>query len=228
MSIERTTFSDPDWDQAPAPEPTTDDGYTEKNGLGALEALGDYLFDLRQAVRGADGCAARAARYLSETDDVQALVDTVALIRDERRKLAVAESFLERAAGQAAAVHSAKRTGELSDGRPYEILRGADRKAWDHQQWQGDVRRAIVGMVAGDGLVVVNPESGEETPLAQTVQVAVEQAQAVHSANAPKVTALKRLGLAPDDYCESIPGPYTVKIPTPTTPALEAPNGQDN
>lgn len=147
------------------------------------------------------------------------LVDASALIQDLRRRLDQVENSLTTEAGK----RDGKGTGNLSDGRQYVLARGSDRKDWDHDDWKRDVRRTITDMVAGEGLVVVNPQTGEETPLRQTVQVALAKAQEVHGQTSPRSTALKALGLYASDYCTSTPAGWrlTVKPANTTTTATE-------
>jgi len=63
----------------------------------------------------------------------------------------------------------------------------------------------------------VDPHTGEFVVDATggLVMEAIAKAQAVHGSAAPKVTALKPLGLSADDYCTSGPGPYSVQISAP-------------
>lgn len=221
MEITRDTSSSPEW-WLDDPQPKARDTYDPEQGTTALEYLAETLEQMRDALAVQDYVLTDATRCLVENADVQGLVDTVALIQDLKRALGVAEAYVAREAGYLAQEFSTAKAGQTSDGRPYEIMRGNVRKAWDHAGWQADVRREIVADATLDGtLLAVSQVTGADHDLRQIVSEAVTRAQAIHGSAAPKVTALKALGVDPGDYCESTPGPYTVKItqsaPTATT-----------
>lgn len=213
--VQRGGTSSPDWwAEAPAVRPA--DTYTDETGATALEFLAESLLALRDATNLTDYTLADAVRYLTEHVKAQDLVDTVAMIQDLKRTLGIAESFVARELGYLTQAEAQQaKTGLTSDGRPYEIKRGSIRKAWDHDGWKAQVRRAVI--VAADAGGAVNPSTGEEVDLYGLLA----SAQEVHGSTAPKVKALKALGVDPDDYCESSPGPYAVSIqqnsPSPTT-----------
>jgi len=104
--------------------------------------------------------------------------------------------------------------GNLADGRQFTLKRTQDRKAWDHEDWKRDARRAIVQGVP-KGLVLLDEDTGETQPLAPTLHVLLAEAQEVHGSTAPRSTALKRLGLYAADYCESSPGGWKFDAITP-------------
>ena len=85
------------------------------------------------------------------------------------------------------------------------IRRTRDRKEWDATTWQHDVRGAVIEKhVAGN--TNLYDLDGNEYNVAELL----DRAQAVHGAQAPKVTALRGLGLDPSAYCEDRPGKPTV------------------
>lgn len=112
-----------------------------------------------------------------------------------------------------------KSQGDLEDGRHYTLQRSSDRKEWAHDDWQRDVRRAIVQEFAAEGLVVMDPETGEviHDNVRALLQGALAEAQAIHGAQAPKSTALKALGLYASDYCTSSPSGWRFTVPPTTT-----------
>lgn len=213
--VQRAKTSSPDWwAEAPAERPK--DTYTDETGATALEFLAESLMALRDATNLTDFTLADAVRYLTEHVKAQDLVDTVAMIQDLKRTLGIAEAYVSRELGYLTQVEAQQaKAGHTSDGRPYEIKRGSIRKAWDHEGWQGMVRRAVVQGSTAHADDVVNAATGEAVDLYGMLA----KVQSVHGSTAPKVKSLKALGIAPDDYCESSPGPYAVSIqqPSPTT-----------
>jgi hypothetical protein len=156
-------------------------------------------------------------------DDLEygVLAETVAWLQDMRRDLATAEAYVARQLGR---MIGCPDVIELPDGRRAEVLKGKDRKAWQHADWQRDVRNAIVDSREGWDLVAYRVSQMDGTSEDVDVSDLIAQAQAVHGSAAPKVTALKPLGLAADDYCESVPGPYSVRISAPATTTTEQEN----
>lgn len=207
-AVERATASEAEW-WLDEPAPKVRDTYDPEQGLTALEYLAESLEQVRDALAVQDYVLTDATRYLVEAADVQALVATVAMLQDLKRSLAVAEAYVAREVGYLTQEFSSDKTGRLPDGRPYEILRGSVRKAWDHDAWKDDVAAAAVRQVLGhDAAELVDPDDGTVVSPYDLIRAA----QAAHGSTAPKSTALKALGLKADDYCESSPGPYTVKI----------------
>lgn len=92
-----------------------------------------------------------------------------------------------------------------------ERRRGADRKAWDHEQWQRDVRAKTLQAHGLKGAQGVLTADGEVVPFAVVFDVLLG-VESAHAAAAPKTTALKALGLDARDYCESSPGAWTVRV----------------
>jgi hypothetical protein len=131
-----------------------------------------------------------------------------ALLAEVRRRLAELEAVLVRAAAITARDHNLPRQGVFADGRLWELKRGQDRKAWDHDSWQADARRQIL---SGLPEQLVNPDTGEGVDVAELL-AAVEN---VHGAGAPKVGVLKKLGLDPGDYCEQVAGTWGLKVSAP-------------
>lgn len=92
-----------------------------------------------------------------------------------------------------------------------ERSRSRERKAWDHDSWQADVRAKVAqasGLKGAQGVVLA---SGEVVP-ASVMFGALCEVQRVHGASAPKTTALRALGLDPEDYAETQPGAWRVKV----------------
>lgn len=183
-----------------------------------------HLGGLAVAVQGLESGDVGGATEAMETP---ALTDAAALVQDLRKRLGDVERDLTVALGK----REGKCSGELSDGRLFTLQRSSDRKAWDHDEWKRDVRRAVVEKVRTDlGLpkvATVLDVTGELTTLdlAAPLYQAVAEAQAVHGAQAPKSTSLKALGLYASDYCESSPAGWrltvTPKSDNPTTTTQE-------
>lgn len=92
-----------------------------------------------------------------------------------------------------------------------ERRRGADRKAWQHADWQRDVRAKVLqahGLKGAQGVITA---TGEVIDGAELYDV-LRAVQDAHGAGAPKSTTLKALGLDARDYCESSPGAWTVRV----------------
>lgn len=85
------------------------------------------------------------------------------------------------------------------------IQRSRTRTQWDHDDWKHDVRGAVVDKYAGTELFTIEGEAVDLMDL-------ISKVQNVHGAQAPKVTALRALGLEPKAYCTDIPGQPTVSI----------------
>lgn len=154
------------------------------------------------------------------TDDellaaLAAVHDALPRLRDMERDLAIA---LGRRQGSI--------QGNLADGRQFTLKRTQDRKAWDHEEWKRDARRAIVNDLTKPGDTIyegVVTADGEVVPLGPVLHTAIALAQEVHGSTAPRSTALKRLGLYAGDYCESSPGgwKFDAIAPKPTETTTE-------
>lgn len=186
-----------------------------------LEAiLVEALTDLSVATARAEA-QSDASANLEPLDQAAA----IALVQDLRKRLGEVEQSLAITLGKAEGQHQ----GNLPDGRQFALKRTADRKAWDHEDWKRDARRAIVKRHAAGledaTLQSVNLETGEvaEVTLAAFLHTVVAEAQEVHGSTAPRSTALKRLGLYASDYCESSPGgwKFDAIAPKPTTDTQE-------
>lgn len=93
-----------------------------------------------------------------------------------------------------------------------ERYRGTDRKAWQHEDWQRDVRRQALrkhGLLGAQGIVNVD---GEIVPT-DGLHLLLAEVQSVHGSAAPKTRGgLAAFGLDARDYCESSPGAWHVKV----------------
>lgn len=93
-----------------------------------------------------------------------------------------------------------------------ERRRSRDRKQWDHDSWRRDVRAKVLrklGLAGAQGIVTRDGEVLDAPGLLQELLAAVQN---VHGAGAPKVTALRDLGLDAMDYCETTPGTVHVAV----------------
>lgn len=140
------------------------------------------------------------------------VAESIAWIQDTRRDLAVLESYLSRRLGSEPGCPDAL---VLPSGRHAEVMKGKDRKAWDHEAWQRDVRVAVVGETVFRAYA--DAETGELVDLTPTLLDVAARIQAVHGSTAPKIRALKALSLDADDYSETYPGPFSVKVSPPPT-----------
>ena len=87
------------------------------------------------------------------------------------------------------------------------IRRSRDRKEWDHWTWQHDVRGAVIEKKVGGQAELFDLDGN-----AYNLMDLFDAVQSVHGAQAPKVTALRALGLDAKTYCEDRPGKPTVEI----------------
>jgi len=206
--ITRATTSDADWAAAAAPGDHHDAGRSGKAGdpLRTVNALSRIAEDVRRLDRYAAGAADVMLQALKGPE----VLAMVALVQDQRRALAEVEAILARQVGRDG---STPFEGTLPDGRAYKLRKGADRKAWDHAAWQRDVRAQVMSGL--DDVSLVNVETGEPANLKELVQPLLEGVQRAHGSAAPKTTALKPLGLSADDYCETVPGPWSVAVMRP-------------
>lgn len=217
--VERFTGPAPDnWWAAPKPD-TPADTYTEAQGAKAAASLGKALGVLDAVTAQGSRKVPDAARYLCESLNLGDVAATVATIQDLRQRLALLETYLAREAGQTAVELDIPREGATADGRMWVLKRGRDRKAWRHTDWQRDARAQVVAAIHADGIPdtaqVVAADTGEVWALNGILQAAMAAVEGVHGAQAPKVTALRKLDLDPDDYCESIPGTWAIHMLSP-------------
>lgn len=181
-------------------------------------ALGWYMAQAEADLKAVTEEAPAALDALADLQDTSVL-DLIAWCQTQRRALTELERTVTLYAGQNLRV---PRSGTMRDGRTFQVLKGKDRKSWDHDAWQRDARHAVIREAIPEGLEVVDTTTGEalETArhLAQRVTAAV---QAVHGSSPPRTTALRRLGIDPDEYAETSAGAWTVTFTDPTTPTTE-------
>lgn len=205
---------------------------TDAHNQAGLADLSDALWSISQATGAADTAVSQATDALLEGLDFTDAAATIALIQDIRRRLQVVEQYMTKRLGEAATEVSTK-GGALPDGRLWEVRRGKVRKAWDHDSWKHDARAKIanevIDSVDGEGqelvAYVVHEETGqvEDLNVAALLIAAMATAQEVHGSTAPRVTALKSLGMDPDEYAETAPGLWSLAVasPDPTTTTEE-------
>lgn len=175
--------------------------FTPQEGAEAWADCVGAVGDLNEACRALDRAAMRGVPFQVERLEGGTVVALVAMLQDVRRSLGQVESIIARTVGQDEVT---PRAGFLPDGRAYEVRKGVSRKAWQHEEWKHDVRRQILSGLGE----VVDAGTGETID----VSVLVAAAQAVHGSAAPKATALKALGLAADDYAETVSGSWSVQV----------------
>jgi len=215
----RTTALEADpWATDAPPMAAPEQAPTEGSEAARLELRSYKAEDADQAVmclaaevdRLDDTVAAWADQHL-ESLDYTGPAELIAWLQATKARLGVMEAYLARELGR---TEGCPDLIVLPDGRHAEVVKGKDRKAWNHDAWKADVLNTLVAEVAPT-VRLIDTETGEEWD-ASLIGSLIARAQAVHGSAAPKVTALKPLGLAADDYCESFPGPYAVKVSTPS------------
>ena len=212
----RTTALEADpWATDAPPMAPAEQAPTEGSEAARLEVRSYKAEDADQAVMGLaaevdrldDTLAAWADQHL-ESLDYTGPAELIAWLQATKARLGVMEAYLARELGR---TEGCPDLIVLPDGRHAEVVKGRDRKGWDHDAWKHDTRRAVLE-TRGVPSELIDPTTG----MAVNVPDLLAAVQAVHGSAAPKVTALKPLGLAADDYCESFPGPYAVKVSTPS------------
>lgn len=126
-------------------------------------------------------------------------------VQEARTKLLELERTVEGALGKALAEDMT-----VAAGLRIERSRSSERKAWDHEGWQRDVRQNLMRQ---HGLLraTVFDANGNELE-AGVLHGLLRDLQGMHGAAGPKVTALRAIGLDARDYCETSPGRVTVKV----------------
>lgn len=179
------------------------EGYTPERGKAAWTEVVHHAGTIVETDRLLGRALLHGAEYQSQNLGGAHLVGLIALLQDVRRSLAQTEALLAARVGRDEAV---QRAGVLPDGRQYEVRKGATRKAWAHDEWKHDARRAVLSDIGAETVVV--PDTGEAVNLADLLA----RVQEVHGSGPPRATALRALGLSPDDYCQSVPGPWSVTV----------------
>lgn len=167
--------------------------------------MSDVVQDVTDAV---EALAKTLPGIVAECTDPQGmdLAELFVTLQESRKALQGLERDTEVALAKAMLADAAE-----SPTLRVERRRGAERKAWDHEQWQRDVRAKVLQAHGLKGAQAVITAGGEELP-ADVLYDALTGVQAAHGATAPKSTALKSLGLDVRDYCSSSPGAWTVRV----------------
>lgn len=163
------------------------------------------LDDVDRAVRELDE---NLPGLIEQTDDPDGLdlAQLLADVRSAREQLLGMERRLEAETAKAMSGDLLQVDGLFR----VERRRTPDRKEWDYAAWTSDARKNLLrrrGLARAVGVVT---DTGEvvETSLAELLRAAED----IHGKGAPRVTALRDLGLDPDEYCERKPGHPKVTI----------------
>lgn len=156
----------------------------------AVEALGKAMPDLVAAAD--DPQALGLARLLFD-------------VREARTALYQLEQDLEGTTAKALMADELQ-----GEGVRVERYRSRDRKEWDHETWRRDVRAKVLRRHGALKAAAVVTADGE--PLDVDLYALLADVQDVHGASAPKVTALRQLGLDAADYCKTEPGTAHVRV----------------
>lgn len=218
---ERLTAADgpqgDDWASLPVAEPKrreTAEIRAARQRIAA-EGLGQSMHWCAAGIKALNDTLASGIEGHVDDLEYEVLAETVAWIQDQRRQLGEAEAYVARELGR---MDGTPEIIELPDGRRAEVMKGKDRKEWRHDDWKRDVRAAVIEQANLSGHLIVSEATGDTVEPEPLIQGLLAAVQAVHGSAAPKVTALKPLGLAADDYCTTGPGPYSVRISAaPTT-----------
>lgn len=167
------------------------------------------MSDVVTAVNEAVETLAKALpELLEQCTDPQAtdMAEVLVSVREARTALHALERDVENATAKAM-------LGDFAETPTLRVerSRAADRKAWDHEAWQTDVRTKVLRAHRLIGLSAVIDANGEEVPM-QELYDAMADLQSVHGSTGPRLTQMRGFGLDPDDYCARTPGPWTVKV----------------
>lgn len=145
---------------------------------------------------------------LKQCTDPQAtdMAEILATVQEARKALQSLEYDVEGACAKAMVGDYAE-TPTLR----VERSRAAERKTWDHESWQRDVRQQILRKHGLLGVAAVVTADGEELD-PRELSAAMAELQSVHGSTGPRLTQLRATGLDPDDYCQRAPGRWTVKV----------------
>lgn len=167
--------------------------------------MSDVVTNVGEAVAALD---ADLPGLMEQCTDPQAtdLAELLAGVRGAREWLQRLERDLEIATAKAMVGDYAETTTLR-----VERTRAAERKTWDHEAWQRDVRRQILRKHGLLNVAAVVTADGEELDPAE-LGAAMAELQSVHAAGGPRLTQLRATGLDPDDYCQRSPGGWRVKV----------------
>lgn len=149
----------------------------------------------------------KMARIMADCTDAEGrdLGELLRLVREGRYALYAIECDVEAAAAKAM-------LGDFAEGPGIrmERSRAPERKEWDHEAWQADVRAKVLqahGLKGAQGVVTASGEVAEVS-LAELLR----EVEGIHGAGQPRTTGLRKLGLDPDDYCARTTGTWRVKV----------------
>lgn len=166
----------------------------------------DALSALEDAVKDAvDQVPAMVVEDCTDPEGTD-VAELLATVREAREALQGLERDLEAATAKAMLSDYAS-TATLR----VERSRRADRKQWDHQAWQRDVRAKAIqaaGLKGAQGIITADGEVIDAGAIGEVLL----RVESVRGAAAPKVTGLRNLGLDPDDYATRLPGTWSVKV----------------
>jgi hypothetical protein len=199
---------------AAQPQTTPAQAHDDRAGEDAVLGLGHAMYTASDAIGAAEGDLPTALAHMAATVQDDMAVEVIAWAQDMRRRLLAIEDV---ATTYAARNLTTSRSGVLTDGRLFEVHRTSNRKTWQHDAWQHDARQAVV-----TGAHVSAELADPSTGALVNVYDLLTAVQAFHGATAPKVTALRAAGLDPDDYCETVPGRWSVTVADPTTEGPQA------
>jgi len=166
--------------------------------MNALDAVTEAVATLTDALPGLlDACTDPQATDMAEL---------LWLIQQSRVELQAMEREVEDTCARAMLSDDVR-----TDTLVVERHRSTDRKAWDHDAWKHDARNKVLRALGLAGAQGVLSADGEVLD-ASVLWDALARLQSVHGSAAPKVTALRELGLDARDYCETSPGAWHVKV----------------
>ena len=161
--------------------------------------------DFTEAITGTGEAVTYLAKFGYGTDDLtpERALQALHAVRDMLTALRGLDSDL------CASVY--RQTGStdlvLPDLGAIKVGRTANRTQWDHDDWKSAVRHGIFERhgITGDLIDSATGEVHEKYAL-------LEEAMEVSGSAAPRLTALRALGLSPDEFCDTSPGNPSVQF----------------
>jgi hypothetical protein len=185
---------------SPAPDPAAGSPARPVliSGTGGVESTDD----LGEGLHSLEGAVATIDRAILTFDgsDVEVL-DLLGRLRAQRQYLAQIESLVE-----GRAVRAMAQDVVVWDGGTAERRWGKTRKEWKHD----DLVRAVAVRITEQHAVDTTTGTLDEA-LSHTLLEALTEFAATHRPDW-RVTAVRPLGIDPDEFCTSVPGRATVQV----------------
>jgi hypothetical protein len=167
--------------------------------LVTVDSVAATLAALTIAVEAVDG---QTLAYIDRTDDADTALCLLAQVRTQRIRLATIEASLESLAARRMRAEHRDRV-ELPGVGLFERRGGVDRKDWDHRGVASRVVRTLL----------VDPTTGEAAPEEYRDFAYLLRDRLLEACRTEwRTTALRKLGVDPDEFCTKTPGRTTIQF----------------